>query len=332
MRLSGLSKKHSRGLTLVELMISLVIGLFLIGGISSVYLAAKRSSAEVERMARMSQNSRLALQILSDALIHAGYTGELAVGNIIKDTNLGSIAGTDCIGKAAAYDINNYLVVATADGNGDALGCITDALPLTPVLMIKSVRPMKLLDSTSDGIIDYPEPIIGKNTYIIANNNSGILFDGADKPPSITIGGDIPGGNAWLYQAQIYYIRDKGIATPQLCRKVLAWNGKTMALVTEELVEDIENMRFLFGVDTNADGNVDKYSNAKAVTNWNNISSVEIYILVRSSSPDFQYEDNKTYNLADLPPIVAPADNFHRQVMQTTLSLPNPSFAIRSNL
>lgn len=313
----NLSSKYNSGLSLIELMVAMVIGLILIGGTASVYLASKQSYVEVERMARMTQNSRFALQMISDSLIHAGYSGELPLGSIEADASLSAI-GADCTGTAAGYDLTNYLIATTSNGSGEAMGCITDALPNTLVLMVKNVRPLRLT----------PADIVATNTYVVANNIRGILFDGADTAPTITIGGDVPNGNVWIYEAQIYYIRDKGTAVPQLTRRVLV-NG---AFVTEELVEGVENISFLFGRDSDGDGNVDVYQNAAAIADWSSIAAVEVNILVRSNTIDPQYTDNKTYNLGDLAPIVAPGDKYHRMVMQSTVSLRNPKFVIRGTL
>ena len=334
MRKMILTRKHNLGLSMIELMVAMVVSLIIIGGTASIYLASKRSYIEVERMARMTQNSRFALQMVSEALLHAGYSGELPAGSIETDVNLGDIAGTDCDAPASAYDISNYLIATTADGSGDALACITDAMPNTSILVVKNVRPMRLIDTDANGAVDSPESITGTNTYIIANNIRGIMFDGADTAPTIDESGDIPGGNGWIYEMQVYYIRDIGTDIPQLSRKVLAWNGASMALTTEDLVSGVENMGFLFGVDSDGDGEVDIYRLAANVTaaEWNNIGAIEVNVLVTSDTADPQYTDVKTYKLAGLADIGPLNDNFHRIVMETTVSLRNPKFVIRGNL
>jgi len=332
--LISLLVKRAKGFSLVELMVAMVVGLIIIGGTASVYLASKRSYVEVELMARMTQNSRFALQMISESLLHAGYTGELPAGSIELDPNLNAIAGTDCDAPAAAYDIGNYLLAATADADGDAFSCIDDAVPGTSVIVIKNVRPMRLSDSDDDGVIDSPEGISATNTYIMANNSRGIMFDGADTVPSIFVGGDVPGGNAWLYEVQIYYIRDIGTGIPQLSRKVLQQTAGNMAFTTENLVSGVENMSLLFGLDSDGNGEVDIYRTAANVlaAEWNNIGAIEINILVRSDTADAQYTDVKTYRLAGLADIGPLNDNFHRMVMETTVSLRNPKFIIRGNL
>lgn len=325
-------RKHITGLSLIELLVAMVVGLILIGGTASIYLASKQSFIEVDRMSRMTQNSRFALQMVSEALIHAGYTGELPAGSIELDPSLTDIAGTDCTGNAAAYIIGSYLIATTSDAGGDALGCITDAVPDTSVLVVKNVRPIRFTDTDDNGTIDSPDVLNGTTTYIIANNIRGILFDGADTAPTIVTGGDVPGGNGWIYEAQLYYIRDIGTGIPQLSRKMLAWNGAAMAFTTEDLVAGVENISFLFGSDSDGDGDVDIYQTSAVVTDWTSIGAIEINILVRSETADPQHQDIKVYNLAGLDPIGPLDDNFYRMVMQTTVSLRNPKFVIRGNL
>jgi len=323
------NRKYSTGLSLIELMVAMVVGLIIIGGTASVYLASKQSYIEVERMARMSQNGRFALQMVSEALVHAGYTGEIPTGNIEKDAQLTAVGGTDCSNTGAAYDIDNYLLGATSDSGGLALGCITDAVGSTSVLIVKNVRPMKL------DVAD----ITASNTYIVANNVTGVMFDGADTSsiPDTTDSGTIPNGSAWIYESQIYYIREDDSGNTSLSRKILELSSGSpavMSYTTQDLVPGVENMNLLFGMDTNADGDIDLYRTAAQmlVTDWNNVGSIQINILLRSETTDPQYTDDKTYNLGAGVTISDPDDNYHRMVMQSTVSLRNPKFVIRGNL
>ena len=47
------ARKHHRGYSLVELMIGMLLGIMLIAGAVSVYLASKRSFVEVEQVAAL---------------------------------------------------------------------------------------------------------------------------------------------------------------------------------------------------------------------------------------------------------------------------------------
>jgi len=324
--------KYKQGLSLPELMIAMLIGLIVVIGTTSVYLASKQSNREMEIMAKLAQKSRHALEIISSPLLHAGFMGELPATSIIKDTRLGPIAGTDCLGSAAVYDVEHYLYAEISNTNGQALGCINDAVAGTSVLVIKNVRPVKLIDSDADGIIDYPQSINAKQTYLMAHHSKGILFDGTDTAPSILEAGEVPGGSGWIYGIAIFYIRDIGNSIPQLSRKVLAWNGSKMALTTEDLVSGIENMSFSFAVDSNANGEIDTYKATSAMNNlnWLQTSAVKVNILVKSDTPDQSYTNLKTYTLTGLKTYGPTKDKYHRKLVETSVSLRNPKLVTRS--
>lgn len=68
--------KHSRtqsGFTLVELMIAIVIGLFLVGGLLTLVQAMKRTSVSQSGMSQLQENERMAMQLLTDVIQSTGY-------------------------------------------------------------------------------------------------------------------------------------------------------------------------------------------------------------------------------------------------------------------
>jgi type IV pilus assembly protein PilW len=122
-----------------------------------------------------------------------------------------------------------------------------------------------------------------------------------------------------------------------------ALTGPPGALVAQEIADGVEAMKVEFGVDTDADGNVDKYvpaNNADAdsnlvVTNktqrdiaWRKVLSVRIALLVRSADLASESahtgdatEDNVFY-LFDTR-MQRPKDSRFRDVYTTTISLRN---------
>lgn len=332
-------RKRQLGISAIELMIGMLLGLILIGGAISIFLASKRSYTEVEQVSALTENAQFAQRLLDNALLHAGFFGEVQSNRINFDENLSAVpVASDCTGNAAAYDLQNYLFAAVADGDGKALGCITDAVPGSHVLVIKSVSSTPL----TDGPRGNPDPnvatdgdgdILGlsaSQTYVMTNDTLGIMFDGADTQPSILTGGDVPGGVAWAYQYEVFYVRDA--ATPQLSRKVLALVGGNMTVVTEDLVEGVEDMRLRFGLDGagSADGEVDTYTAvADMGSNWGQVESVQVSVLVRSANRDPNYVNAKSYVMPGGD--VTPDDNFRRMLITTSMSLRNPKLMIRGN-
>lgn len=69
------SPYSQRGLSLVEILIALLLGLVLIGGATGVYLANQQTFKQVDQMARINENARLAFELLGRDLRQSGGMG-----------------------------------------------------------------------------------------------------------------------------------------------------------------------------------------------------------------------------------------------------------------
>ncbi|MET0232679.1 MAG: PilW family protein [Rhodanobacteraceae bacterium] len=146
--------------------------------------------------------------------------------------------------------------------------------------------------------------------------------------------------NAEVHQAD-YLVLFVGLRGDVPVLKALT--GPPGALVAQEIADGVEAMRVQFGVDTDADGNVDKYvpaNNTEADSNlavanktqrdiaWRKVLSVRIALLVRSADRASESahtgaatEDNVFY-LFDTA-VQRPKDSRFRDVYTTTISLRN---------
>ncbi len=323
------------GFSLIELMVAMVLGLIIVTGAASVYLASKRSLTEVEQVAAISENGRFALQLMGYSVRHIGFLGGAAAQDVRGDDSLGSVSG-DCSGDAEAYDTANafFAVRATA---ASLLTCITDAVPNTDVLVIKGVGPSPLYDADPDdssadrdGSISFPSGLDNEVTYLIANSERGILVDRNGTSPDVREGQEFALAVAWPYNLQVYYVRNGDV--PTLSRKVLQWDSTAgaMALNTQDLVQGVENMRFLFGYDSTNNGEADSVGNLTTVTNadaWDSVTSMQTFILLRNDVDDPSYENDKTYQLGDIS--IVPGDNARRILVQGEITLRNPRLILR---
>lgn len=139
------------------------------------------------------------------------------------------------------------------------------------------------------------------------------------------------GTDAYRATTTVFYIGKRANGdSPGLHRLVL--NGG--ALVEEELVEDVESMQILYGIDTDTpagtapDGSANKFVTAGNVADWSKVISVRLSILVRSPDATETSPDLTIYPLldsADGTPvnIDPPDDRRRRRVFNTTVQLRN---------
>jgi len=62
------------GLSLIELMLAMLLGIFLIAGISIVYLSSKRTYNASNQLSQLDESARIAIKALREHIEHAGYT------------------------------------------------------------------------------------------------------------------------------------------------------------------------------------------------------------------------------------------------------------------
>lgn len=68
----------ARGFSLIELMLSVTLGLLILAGLSTVFVNTSQSSREIRRTAEQIENGRFAVEILTQDIRHAGYYGEFS--------------------------------------------------------------------------------------------------------------------------------------------------------------------------------------------------------------------------------------------------------------
>lgn len=128
------------GFTLVELLISMVLSLFLIGGVINMYVSSKQTSHVREELSNINDNARAAIRSLTEHIEHAGYatpqhiqmdsyivgTGEAINAGLCSDGS-GNITNAALLkdssdGAALAADIITTTALADGQLNRDCSG------------------------------------------------------------------------------------------------------------------------------------------------------------------------------------------------------------------
>jgi len=110
------STHRQRGVSLVELMVGLTVGLIIVAAAASVYVTAVRSGADTLHSAKLNMELRRAMDLMVYEIRRAGYTAgttNLASNPfMLSGANL-TLNGTDCL--LFSYDANASGAVNSAD-------------------------------------------------------------------------------------------------------------------------------------------------------------------------------------------------------------------------
>lgn len=307
------SLRHQLGLTLVELMISVTLGLIIIGSLMGVLASSSTNRASNERESELQTNGRYAIESLRRELLHAGFRGSTWAepGAVV---GVGAIA-TDC---AAGFATNiRQGVWGTNDSNPFSATCLPAANYSTGDVLV--VRRTAFL----------PSAVLGATTvYFRSAYERGQVFKGA--VPNFVA--EVPFQD-YALQTSVFYVNPFTTVTtespriPALYRKTLAAGP---VYTTSLLAANVEDMQIQYGLYTTDE--MSRYYNANGVsatatstttdpTEWDDVNMVRIWLLVRSSSPETGYTNTNTYQLGDKNVVVN--DGFRRQVFSTVVQLRN---------
>jgi prepilin peptidase dependent protein B len=110
--------RKQSGLTLIEIMISLTIGLIIVAASITVYITTIRGSSDIARSARLTHDMDSALALMVNDIRRAGYWAGAAVGSDSRD-NPFTVSGTTDLQIPAASCVL-YTYDSEANGAVDA--------------------------------------------------------------------------------------------------------------------------------------------------------------------------------------------------------------------
>ena len=111
-----------------------------------------------------------------------------------------------------------------------------------------------------------------------------------------------------------YYISNNASGVPTLFRSI---DG-----VANPLVEGVEQMQILFGLDTNGDKAPDTYRDS-STANMSQAVAVRLSFIMRSQDEVYKITKSRTYPIPGEAAYASPSDKFSRQVFTTSVTLRN---------
>lgn len=310
-------KKIMRGISLIELMIAMAVGLMVLLAMTTIFINNSQSRRELDKSAFMLENGRYAIQILRDDLQLAGYMDALSVLPVPSAAE--DIVTAPC--ATTLSEMSGALGLAVIGRNSGQFDCLSGAVTTTGTLFVQ--RAATEITAADDRIATrrYIQVSFCGDEYeaspsVLDMGNAATFIL---RPLNCTIGSAAP--TRELIR-RFYYIDSNNVSgdgIPTLKR--IDQGGSA-----EALVEGIEAMRFEFVLDADGDGSPDTWAETPGDGDWPDVVGVRIWVLARALDQTAGYASSgpdKSFNLGSIT--ITPNDNYKRHVFTSYVELLNPA-------
>ncbi|MEM6513616.1 MAG: PilW family protein [Pseudomonadota bacterium] len=320
--------KQQYGTTLIELMVALAIGSFLIIGAVQIYNQSRQAFVINESIARVQETAQFAMDIVESDIRMSSNWGRTSRSLSIEGRSLSGNANpnsltvpTDC-GAQWVLDLG---LPVDGDNNTYALGCdpTGTAMANSDVLTVRRASVTPTADAT----------LLNGKLYVQSTRIQGdiVVGDGSTLVPVPVDASDPSTHNLMI--SSYYVATDSTLipGTPSLRRKILQMNGGSMSIIDEEVAPGVENLQVQFGVDLDQDNTVDRYVNpgdevydplASGYVPGARVMTARIWMIVRASRIEVGIQDDRSYEPGDRD-LGTPTDSFRRMQISKTILLRN---------
>ncbi|MDH5499818.1 MAG: PilW family protein [Gammaproteobacteria bacterium] len=319
--------RRQAGISIVEIMIAMLLGLVLMGGILQVFASSRQTYRVHDAVSRMQESGRMALEVIGRDARMADFWGCLSeTANVVNnldntgvgyiDFTAGGVTGTE--GAAGAPDT---LVFS---------GGVNSGLQIEPPYGPQASANLKVAPNNGlvqDQII-FVSDCSNADIFQISNanpNGSGSVVHntGTGSPGNYNVTNPgCPGANAHCL-SKVYGGDASIFAVQQITYTIGPGSEGQPALFRNgvEFIDGIENLQVLYGEDTDGSSVANYYVPANQVVDMGRVISIRFAVVARS------YDDNLTDGIAQnfivLGANAVAGDNRLRQVYTSTVTIRN---------
>lgn len=319
------------GLTMVELLVALAIGSFLMIGAVQIYNQSRQAFVINESIARVQETAQFALDTIENDMRMASNWGRSSRAlsiegrSILGDRNPNSLPEPNVCGDGWALDL---ALAVDGENNQYTLPCLPQpaAQPNSDIITVRRAT---------------VAPVVVDNTrlQIQTTRIQGEIFSATAPPATFSVAiNPITGQPASTTHNLIvnsYYVASDSAlvpGVPTLRRKRLSTIGGAPTIVDEEIAPGVINIQIQLGIDVNADNTVDRYVNpGEGVYDPNDavnfipsarVITARIWLVVRGVSPEMGIVDPTDYEPGDVD-LGTFSDDFRRMQVSKTILLRN---------
>ncbi|HNP64322.1 MAG TPA: PilW family protein [Woeseiaceae bacterium] len=321
--MSNFNRQKQTGLSLVELMVALAIGSFLMVGAIQIYNQSRQAFVVNESIARVQETAQFAMDTIEADLRMASNWGRNSRGLAVEGR---SIAGTanpnglpQPLDNCAADWVLNLALPIDGVNNGYGLAC-----PATGGTQANS----DVITVRRASVV----PVLPENgrLQIQTTRIQGELFaDGAI--PSAFSAADSATHNLMVSSYYVSPASELIGNVPTLRRQRLGVDAGAPAIFDEEVAPGVENIQLQLGIDVDQDNTVDRYVNpgspiynptAIGYVPGARVMTARIWMVVRGIDIEPGVQDTTDYEPGDVD-LGVPADSVRRMLVSKTILLRN---------
>jgi type IV pilus assembly protein PilW len=297
-----------RGMTLIELMVGLAVGLFLVVVMGAIYVGSKGTFNAQESTSRLQENGRFAVDTLAASLRMSGFRGcagqvgqPAAVNNVLQGSgallyNFGRpLAGSHYTGSAWLPALDAAITALSPSTGSDV---ITVYRPASQGWSLTA----EMADASASLNVSATTNIAAGDLLVVSDCNGAAVFQATNSNPGAGtiehkagVSGISPGvtgnslGRPYLQDAAVYRLQSVTYYIAASARQsglmaLWSWTSPDYTGTAQpvELVTGVERLAVTFGLDTNADQAADKFVSADGVTDWTQVVSTRLELLLQS--------------------------------------------------
>ena len=315
--------RNQSGLTLVELMVALAIGSFLVIGSVQIYTQSREAFVINESIARVQETAQFAMDTIEADLRMASNWGRTSRALAIEYRSLDGTANPKPLNNVPGDCGEDWVLdlAVPVDGANNAFNL--------PCAAQGGVQASSDLITVRRATVA-PQPLQAGRLQIQTTRIAGELFeDGAI--PSLFNPADSTTHN--LLVSSYYVAADSNLipGVPTLRRKSLVVTGGVSSIVDVEVAPGVENLQVQLGIDVDEDNTVDRYVNpgddiydpaAAGYVPGARVITARVWIVVRGVSRENGVIDTYTYQPGDVN-LGAFSDDLRRLQVSKTILLRN---------
>jgi type IV pilus assembly protein PilW len=305
---------RQRGLTLVELMIAITLGLIVLASVIGVLLANRESYRTSEALSRMQENARFTFEVLGRSIRTAGGNpcGATKVANVLNNKSTAwwanwtnnAVRGYEAndaqfpqpVGSGVTQRVTGTDALILMSGALDEGVVITDHNPNSAVFQ---VNPPQHGLANGDIVMacDNDHAAIFQVTNANSSNGTIVHNAGSGSPGNCSKGLGYPtvcdNGNGTSYtfvgngtlaklSAEAWYIGNNSRGGRSLYRIYLGKSGSNPTTTPEEVVPDVRDMQLAYLA-----SGASNYELATSITDWGKVVAVRLEIT--TEAPDVKF-------------------------------------------